>query len=71
MITDLKGFAENYRHEPNWGDIWTLDGLYLNDRQARIFVEKAIEAGYETDAEVPDSLVREWLGLPRKEGGNK
>lgn len=69
MITYLKGFVENFKHKNNWGDIWTLDGLYLNDHQARIFVGKAIAAGYETDAEVPDNLVREWLGLPKKEGG--
>ena len=69
MITCLKGFTENFKHEEDWGDIWSLDGLYLNDAQARIFVSKAIAAGYETDAEVPEYLVREWLGLQKKEGG--
>ena len=68
MITCLKGFAENFKHEEDWGDIWSLDGLYLNDAQARIFVSKAIAAGYETDAEVPEYFVREWLGLQKKEG---
>ena len=71
MITGLKGFVENFKHEKSWGDIWRLDGRYLNDAQARIFVSKAIEAGYETDAEVPEHLVREWLGLPKKEGNEK
>ena len=69
MITCLKGFAENFKRQKNWGDIWSLDGLYLNDAQARIFVRKAIAAGYETDAEVPEELVRVWLGLPKKRGG--
>lgn len=71
MITCLKGFVENFKHEENWGDIWSLDGLYLNDAQARIFVSKAMEAGYETDAEVPECLVREWLGLSKKREGVK
>ena len=69
MITWLKGFAENFKYEKDWGDIWSLDGLYLNDAQARIFVSRAIEAGYATDADVPEALVREWLGLPKKEVG--
>lgn len=71
MITCLKGFAENFKHKKDWGCIWCLDGLYLNDTQARIFVRKAIEAGYKTDAEVPDDLVREWLGLTKREGDMK
>jgi len=68
MTTCLSGFAELFKHEEDWGGIWSLDGLHLNDAQARIFVKKAMEAGYITDDEVPEELVREWLGLPKKVG---
>lgn len=67
MRTNLKGFLVNYRRRKNWGGIWKLDGEYLTDRQARIFVQKAIAAGYECDEDVPEDLVREWLGLSKKE----
>ena len=66
MRTDLEGFVN--QHLKNWGRLWKLDGSYLNDEQARIFVSKAMEAGYETDADVPEDLVREWLGLTSKKG---
>lgn len=69
--TNLKGFVRNFKHRSNWGRLWKLDGSFLNDAQARIFVSKAIEAGYETDTEVPEDLVRKWLGLTREERNEK
>lgn len=64
MRIDLKSFARDFRKK-SWGGIWSIDGIYLSDKQARLFVMKAIAAGYETDSEVPDSLVREWLGISK------
>ena len=66
LRTCLKGFVQNFRRKKDWGDIWSLDGLYLNDAQARIFVNRAIAEGYEYDVDVPDEKVREWLGLPKR-----
>jgi len=66
MRTNLKEFAEIFRNRKNWGGIWTLDGKELNNKQSRIFVMRAISEGYEYDEDVPEELVREWLGLKPK-----
>jgi len=66
MRTNLKGFVKNFGNKRDWGGLWSIDGRELNDRQARIFVNKAIEAGYECDVDVPEDLIREWLGISKK-----
>lgn len=66
MRTNLKGFADHMRRK-NWSGLWVIDGHELSDREAHIFVERAIAEGYECDVDVPDDKVREWLGLSRKD----
>lgn len=69
MKTYLIGFRKLYARR-NWGGIWSIDGHELTNAEAHIFVDRAIEAGYEYDSDVPDSLVREWIGLlPKNESG--
>lgn len=68
LKTYLPGFKRNWAKK-NWSDIFSMDGLYLSDAQARLFVDRAIAEGYEYDVDVPDDKVREWLGL-NKEGVN-
>lgn len=60
MRTNLHQFAVVFANK-NWAHIWKLDGQYLTNLQAHLFVRKAIEGGYETDEDVPEDLVREWL----------
>lgn len=64
MRINLKSFASDFRKK-SWGGLWSIDGIYLSDKQARLFVMKAIAAGYEFDNEVPDRLVHEWLGISK------
>lgn len=68
MKTNLIGFRKLYgRRKNNWFGLWRLDGRELTDREARIFVDRAIAAGYTYDEDVPEDLIREWIGLPKKE----
>ena len=66
MKTNLVGFRKHYARK-NWSGIWSIDGHELTDAEARIFVDRAIAAGYTVDEDVPDDLIREWIGLPKKE----
>lgn len=66
MRTNLKGFAELFRKRKNWGGIWKLDGEYLNNKQSRIFVMRAIAEGYEYDEDVSEELIREWIGFNKE-----
>ncbi len=66
MKTHLIRFRENFARK-NLGGLWTIDGHELTDAEARIFVDRAIAAGYTYDVDVSDDLIREWIGLPKKE----
>lgn len=66
MTTNLIGLKKNFPRK-NWSGYWEIDGHKLSNSEAHKFVDMAIAAGYKTDAEVPDELVRKWLGL---KGGN-
>lgn len=44
-----------------------LDGRCLTDAEARIFVDRAIAAGYTFDEDVPEDKIREWIGWTKKE----
>ena len=65
MRTNLIGFRRNWAHR-NWGGLWSIDGHELTNEEAHTFVDRAIEAGYTVDEDVPDDLVREWIGLTEK-----
>lgn len=62
MRVNLKALARDFGKK-SWDGLWSIDGINLSDEQARLFVMKAIAAGYEFDEDVPDSLIREWLGI--------
>lgn len=71
MKTHLVGFRKNYARK-NWKGLWSIDGHELTDAEARLFVDRAIEAGYVFDTDVPDNLIREWIGLlPKMESEAK
>jgi len=61
MKTNLKGLYKNFRKK-NWSGYWSLDGKPLSNSEAHTFVVNALNEGYECDADVPDDLVRKWLG---------
>ena len=65
MRTNLIGFRRNWANR-NWGGLWSIDGHKLTNEEAHIFVDRAIEAGYTVDEDVPDDLVREWICLNKK-----
>ena len=65
LKTYLPGFKRNWANR-SWSDVFSMDGLYLSDDQAHLFVDRAIAEGYEYDVDVPDEMVREWLGLNKK-----
>lgn len=66
MKTNLIGFRKTYARR-NWFGVWCFDGHELTNEEAHIFVDRAIAAGYTYDEDVPDDLIREWIGLPKKE----
>ena len=66
MKTELIGFRKLFARR-NWFGLWSIDGHELTNYEAHIFVNRAIAAGYTFDEDVPDDLVREWIGLPKKE----
>lgn len=68
LKTYLPGFKRNWAGK-SWSEVFSLDGLFLSDEQAHVFVDRAIAEGYEYDVDVPDEKVREWLAL-NKEGAN-
>ena len=65
MRTNRIGFRSNWAHR-NWGGLWSIDGHELTNEEAHTFVDRAIEAGYTVDEDVPDDLVRDWIGLTKK-----
>ena len=68
MKTNLIGFRKwNGGRSNNLFGLWRLDGRALTDREARIFVDRAIEAGYIFDEDVPEDKIREWIGWTKKE----
>lgn len=66
MKTNLIGFRKLYGRRNMFG-LWRLDGRWLTDAEARIFVDRAIEAGYKFDEDVPEDKIREWIGWTKKE----
>ena len=62
-MTNLIGFRKLYgQRRNNWFGLWWLDGRALTDREARIFVDRAIATGYTFDEDVPEDKIREWIG---------
>lgn len=66
MRTNLISFRRNYAHR-KWDGLWSIDGHELTNEEARVFVDRAIAAGYTYDEDVPDDLVREWIGQHKNE----
>lgn len=62
MRTDLKGFQQTFRHR-NAGGLLKLGNHWLSDEETRIFVQNALDAGYRYDTDVPEDLIRKWIGL--------
>lgn len=65
MRTNLIGLK---KHSPrgNWAGFWSLDGHEFTNSEAHKFVDMAIAAGYETDEDVPEELVRKWIGWDKE-----
>lgn len=61
MKTLLIVLWESYRRR-DWSGLYSIDGVPLTNSEAHTFVKKALDAGYKYDADVPDELVREWIG---------
>lgn len=51
----------------NWGGLWSIDDHELTNEEAHVFVDRAIAAGHTVDEDVPEDMIREWIGLNKKE----
>ena len=72
MKTNFIGFRKLYgQRRNNWSGLWSLDGRELTDAEARIFVDRAIAAGYTYDEDVPEDKIREWIGWTNRKGDAK